>query len=273
MASKPGRSALRRISSLLRAAAALVRGVFSLGGVLVVAALLAFNVATLTLSGLSAAVSGAIAAVSGVQTIAARQGARAAALETDLTAARKTALARSDALTRARGRVAALETDLATARRQAAAQADELARARLVMHRGRSKTIAAAVSETTERIGRRTATATARNVAAVAGESLPFWGIGVIVAATAYELHAACETMKDLHELDLAFNPDATLDPERTQVCASEVPTAGEVWSTVSESPGEVASAARALYAELPPLELAPLRTALWDWWNGPPLE
>ncbi len=119
-----------------------------------------------------------------------------------------------------------------------------------------------AVRDTTSRIAERTAIATSRNVAATGAEAIPFWGIAVIVAATAYELKVACDTMRDLHELDLAFDPDAALDPERSQACGAEVPTASEIWTQVAASPAAAAQAARAAYDDLPPLDLP-------DWWGA----
>lgn len=47
----------------------------------------------------------------------------------------------------------------------------------------------------------RTKRVAAASVAAIPAESLPIIGISVLVAATAYELYEACESMKDLDEL------------------------------------------------------------------------
>jgi len=51
------------------------------------------------------------------------------------------------------------------------------------------------------RITARTKRVAAASVAAIPGEAIPFLGIGILVAGTAYELYEACESMKDLDEL------------------------------------------------------------------------
>ena len=47
------------------------------------------------------------------------------------------------------------------------------------------------------------------------------------------ELYDLCETIKDMNELSLAFDP--TLEPSENQatVCSMEVPLPEEVWETV----------------------------------------
>jgi hypothetical protein len=47
----------------------------------------------------------------------------------------------------------------------------------------------------------RTKRVAAASVAAIPAEAIPFLGVGVLVAGTAYELYEACESMKDLDEL------------------------------------------------------------------------
>lgn len=41
----------------------------------------------------------------------------------------------------------------------------------------------------------------AASAAAIPGEAIPLLGFGILVAGTAYELHEACDSMKDLDEL------------------------------------------------------------------------
>jgi len=47
----------------------------------------------------------------------------------------------------------------------------------------------------------------------------------------------SCETMKDLHELDLAFNPDNELD---SGVCGVDVPTTEDLKKQWSDQTGEI---------------------------------
>ena len=51
------------------------------------------------------------------------------------------------------------------------------------------------------RLATRTKRVAAASVAAIPAEAIPFLGVGVLVAGTAYDLYEACESMKDLDEL------------------------------------------------------------------------
>lgn len=115
----------------------------------------------------------------------------------------------------------------------------QLDNAAFVRFRGQTRTVKSAVSETTNRVSRRIARATARSTGSVAAESIPYVGIGVIVAVTAWEIQDACETMKDLHELNVAFDPNAGNDPDHAEVCGAQVPSKEEIITTVKESPGK----------------------------------
>ena len=116
----------------------------------------------------------------------------------------------------------------------------------------KGRTLGKAVQETTERISRRVATATARSVGSIAAESIPYIGIGAIVGVTALELDDACKTMKDLHALDVAFNPSAANDADATEVCGQRVPTKEEVIAELKQSPAKAWEAAKSF--DLPDL-------------------
>ena len=62
-------------------------------------------------------------------------------------------------------------------------------------------------------------------------EAVPYIGIGVIVAVTTLEVRDACDTMKDLHELNVAFNPETATPDGAREVCGTRVPTKEEVWA------------------------------------------
>lgn len=109
--------------------------------------------------------------------------------------------------------------------------------ARYVTHNGQRKTINEVVQETSDRIARRVAVDASRNVATAPAEAIPYIGAGAIVAVTSWELYDACETMKDLHSMNLAFNPDAD-DAEATTVCSIKVPTTDELVESVKNAPG-----------------------------------
>lgn len=190
-------------------------------------AMLVVNLGMVMVPSVFAAVSGAIESVVGPRTVRAAQAAEV----DDLTNRNAELVARTETLTTENARLA---TELENTR---------------VTYRGETRLAKEAVADTSDRMSRRVTAAAARNTASMAGEALPFVGVAVIVAATTWELHDACELMSDLHELDVAFNPDAAIDG--AEVCGTKVPTAAEVWASVRESPGAVWTAATGLYAEL----------------------
>lgn len=59
-----------------------------------------------------------------------------------------------------------------------------------------------AIQKISSRVSKRTARGALRNVATMPAEVLPFIGLGVVVGITALEIKEACETMKDIDELN-----------------------------------------------------------------------
>jgi len=86
----------------------------------------------------------------------------------------------------------------------------------------------------------RTATTASVNLGSVFAESIPFWGIAVIVGATTVELSAACDTMADLHEMQILFATEQAVPSERDEVCGLQVPTRQEIWTAIKASPQAV---------------------------------
>ncbi|GGA24439.1 hypothetical protein [Neptunicoccus cionae] len=107
----------------------------------------------------------------------------------------------------------------------------------LIRIRGRTTTVKKASSEVLNRVAKRTVRATATNLSSIPGESIPFYGIAIILAATAYELQAACANMKDIYELQVAINPDVSHASDRDTICAMKIPTKQEIWESVKGSP------------------------------------
>lgn len=95
----------------------------------------------------------------------------------------------------------------------------------------------------------RTKRVAAANAGSAVGESIPVYGIAIIAAATGYELKAGCESMKELHELDLAINPESAEENVRDYVCGLKMPTKEELWQTVKNSPTAAWNGAVAGYA------------------------
>ena len=90
------------------------------------------------------------------------------------------------------------------------------------------------------RLTSRTKRVAAKSLAAIPAESIPFIGVGVLIADTGYELYAACESMRDLDELYSSLGiPDEMSDDAMHGVCNPHLPDAGEVWRGVVEKSGE----------------------------------
>lgn len=153
-----------------------------------------------------------------------------------------------------------------------AAERDRFARElaeRTVPYRGSTRPLREAVADTSERIGRRLAAGATRTVASTAGEALPLVGVGVVAAAAAYELYDACEMMKDLHALDVAFNPDNAIS-ER-EVCGMRAPASEEIWATVKTSPSAAWSTATGYYENLAAVDVGAMLGSAYGWiiaWN-----
>lgn len=71
------------------------------------------------------------------------------------------------------------------------------------------------------------------------GEAWPVAGVAVVATATTLELYDACVIMRDLHELDVAFNPEAAFGVDAQAVCGTQVPSKEEIWAKVKSSPVE----------------------------------
>lgn len=133
---------------------------------------------------------------------------------------------------------------------------------RTVTIKGQKRLISEAVKETTGRVARRTTAGASRNVASTFGEAIPVVGIAVVVGATALELKDACDTMTDLHELELAIDPSKANAEEVSEVCGLKVPTKEEIWTKVKASPGEAWAKAKAAMPDLPEM---PDMSGAWD--------
>ncbi len=78
-----------------------------------------------------------------------------------------------------------------------------------------------AVKNISTRVARRTAIGAAKNVASYPSKMIPVLGGPVITAMTIYDLYEDCQTMKDLNELDVAFEHGAN---NACSVCGMKFP-------------------------------------------------
>ncbi len=126
----------------------------------------------------------------------------------------------------------------------------------LVASTARNAALMSQVKKTTGSVKRRTAKVAATNLSSAAGQSIPFLGIAVIVAATGYELHSACATMRDMDALETALNGKDKADPDTDVVCGMTVPTKEELWASVKNSPSGAWSLAKQGFEQVSELSI-----------------
>jgi hypothetical protein len=107
--------------------------------------------------------------------------------------------------------------------------------------------VSAARSATTKQISKRLATRAVRNAArnssSVFAEVIPGIGYAVVLGVTALDLHDACETLKDMNELNRAFDHE---EVDQAKVCGLRVPKKAEVVAKIKEGPRAIYNAATA---------------------------
>lgn len=194
--------------------------IFRTGRILAVFLFLGFFVASHTITALAAITSTAISAVAGTtSTVMGRSKAKTFDLNAQNTQ---------------------LRADLDIEKRRSANLVAENARIRqadAVTFRGRTTTTKEATRDVLDRTMTRTKRSALANVSSIPGESIPFYGIAIVVAATAYELKAACDNMTDLYDLQVALDPGMARSDDKIAVCALQIPTKEEVWIGVKKSP------------------------------------
>ena len=108
----------------------------------------------------------------------------------------------------------------------------------LVSFKGEKVAVKIAVAQTAEQIGKRSTRSAARNVASMPGEAIPWIGAAVIVGVTALEISDLCLTMKDMMELQRAFDPSFKANDDDLEVCSIKVPPKEDIIASVKASPG-----------------------------------
>ena len=115
----------------------------------------------------------------------------------------------------------------------------------LVTFKGKAVPVTKAVSQTVMQIGRRSSRSAARGVASMPGDAIPWIGTGVLVGVTSLEIRDLCLTMKDMTELQRAFDPSFKTNEDDLEVCAIKVPPKEEIIAAVKASPGKAWEAAK----------------------------
>jgi hypothetical protein len=123
-----------------------------------------------------------------------------------------------------------------------------------------------AAKKFSNRIRLRAVNGAARDLGAMFGEAIPYLGVIAIVGATTWDLKDACDTLKDIKELESAFGSASGVEEDLTTVCGQAVPTKGEVWASVRSSPERAWVMAKEQMPALPD----PSQTSVWltlpDW-------
>lgn len=221
---------------------------------------LLWNATTLSLGVISTVISAAYEAVTGVMTVGAQlasQKDKVAEVSGELSAVKVTAKGHLLALTKEKAANTALkseamaaaqvisrleDTALALAKERAALQA-ELALLRTgkkVIVDGVEMTVEHAVLQATKRVKTRTVQLAVADLSATVGQAIPWIGVSVVVASTAYGLKSACDTMRDMRGIEVAFNPSSVDDADVERVCGLRVPSEAEIWVIIKDIPGDV---------------------------------
>ena len=80
------------------------------------------------------------------------------------------------------------------------------------------------------KVSARTVKNASRNLSGMAGEAIPYIGVGVLVGITTLEIMDACDTLKDVNELKAAFDLGKE---DESKVCGMKVPSKDEVLASV----------------------------------------
>lgn len=107
-----------------------------------------------------------------------------------------------------------------------------------------------AVGDVTERIAERTARGALRNLVSIPAEAVPFFGIAAVVGVTTWELRDACETMKEMNELNRIMGNDVPVAEDT--VCGIKPPTSEGVWEIVRNSPDDAWNKLKELGLDIP---------------------
>ncbi|MSU91720.1 hypothetical protein GE300_19255 [Rhodobacteraceae bacterium 2CG4] len=124
-------------------------------------------------------------------------------------------------------------------------------RARMVRYKGEQMPLSDAVNEHTTAVRRRLVASAQRNFGAMPAEALPWFGISVVLAATAWEMADLCEALKDNYDLAIAFNPDLQRAQDVDQICAIEIPKKEELFEQMAAAPADIWDTAKKTYKNI----------------------
>lgn len=162
----------------------------------------------------------------------------------------------TDKIIKNEARISNLEDDIRTKDRKIRTLTEDIKKPKKVVYRGTQITVSDAILDTNKRIARRTVSAATRNASSVVAESIPYFGIAVMLAVTAADLNDSCNTIKDLHALDVAIDPNKAFSTDDSDICGLRVPTPEETWEQVKNGSAEAWDQAREYLPSLPEYSL-----------------
>jgi len=111
---------------------------------------------------------------------------------------------------------------------------------KLIPFKGKNIPIEEAIESASKNIAKRAAGGTARNLASMPAQRIPWLGLATMIGVTGWDIRDACATTSELDELNKAIDPDKSIDLEVERVCGIEMPTSDEILNAAKSSPREV---------------------------------
>ncbi|MFZ1661059.1 MAG: hypothetical protein WAT77_03800 [Paracoccaceae bacterium] len=220
---------MRWLTLCLDMAAGLIRATKSTVFVLLILGSIALNIASLTVSSVSAALSGLIYTVSGATTLYDRARLQFFQME----GLKKEHNKVSKELKTQKSATKILAKEMVAGKKEIKA----IKTASEVDFKGRKRTVKEAAEEVASSVKKRVARSTTANVGSIAAEGIPYWGIAINAATTALELKLACDSMKDMDEFLFATGALTVADPETKKICGIELPSTESIWNSVKIAP------------------------------------
>ncbi len=90
-----------------------------------------------------------------------------------------------------------------------------------------------AAKKLSTKVAARAAKSAARNVAGMAGQAIPYIGVGLMVGITALDVKDACDNLKDLNEMHAEFDLQKE---DESKVCGMRIPSGEEIIAGVKKN-------------------------------------
>ena len=114
-----------------------------------------------------------------------------------------------------------------------------------LVYKGTKMATKAVVKKFKGKLSKRLAKRAAIKLGSASGKAVPFLGIALVAGGVTWAIYEICEDLKELNELEKAFDPFAIFKTEEDKVCGLPVPTEAQIRETVLKSPELVWNQAR----------------------------